>query len=179
MGTRNEPAEAARWLVQEWTSRLGEILESMAGSRPRVEWSLAPAGADLAAQSAALGAKHGTVLWWEQSFSAAPGARFWLGTPESAWSALGTRILSAAGIDGTDSAETRATFLELAGQSLETLAHALGAQLGGEVTCSGRTERPDPPQAGTWFLVQLTFGSRAPCIPTRPPDASRLDPGRP
>jgi flagellar motor switch protein FliN/FliY len=158
MGNGNQPAEAARRLLQEWTSRLGEILESMAGSRPRVEWSLAPAGAEIAAQSAALGEKHGPVLWWEQSFSAAPNARFWLGAPEAAWSALGARILSAAGIEQADPAEIRATYLELAGQSLESLAHALGAQLGGEVTCSDRTERAEAPQVSTWFLLQLTFG---------------------
>lgn len=156
MPAGNDGAASSRWLVKEWTTRLAEVLASIAGSRPQVNWTPSPPGSPAAAEAAMLGS---AVLWWEQSFSVAPGACFWVGAPEECWSSLGRTVLSAAGVDGAEAAEARGTFIELAGQSLEGLAAALGVRLGGEVTCPGRTERPQSPVKGECFLVEITSAS--------------------
>lgn len=159
----NDPRENQRaaWLVRQWTTALAKLIESMAGEPPRVEWQPAPPGADLALQAAALAARHGTVLWWEQSFSAAPDAHFWVGAPESAWSPLGARILNAAGVEEAGPEEARGTWLELLGQSLDQLAGAVGSQLRREVTCPDRNERTNPPPAAEFFTVELQLGETA------------------
>lgn len=156
-------AEWSAWLVREWTARLAQVLESMAEKRPGIEWQPVPPGSELRLQSAALAARHGAVLWWEQSFSAAPDARFWVGAPESVWTVVGARILSAAGIDQAEAAETRSTWLELLSQSLESLANAVGAHLQREVTCPERGERAAPPHVDEFFTVELEIaGTKLP-----------------
>lgn len=147
--------QRAAWLIRQWTTALARLIETMAGELPKVEWQPAPPGADLSLQSAALAARHGAVLWWEQSFNAAPEAHFWVGAPESTWSPLGAQILKAAGVEEADPAEVRSTWLELLGQSLDQLAGAVGAQLHREVTCPDRNERTNPPPASEFFTVEL------------------------
>ena len=164
MGGGNSRAEWSRWLVREWSARLAEILESMAGSRPRVEWKPVLTVSNPGAEAATLAAQHGEVLWWEQTFNAASGARFWVGAPQTAWSALGRRVLSAAGIDDAEAAEARGTFLELVGQSLESLANAMGAHLGREVVSLERCERPEAPAGGECFQVGLSLEGEPPAV---------------
>ncbi len=148
-----EAGEAARRLVEEWSTRLGQVLESMADTPPRVTWK--PATADLAAASQELAARHGELLWWEQAFSVLPEPAAWVGVPAGAWKTLGLRILEAAGIEQAEDAEARSTFQEVLGQSLESLAHALGGYVGGEVNCAPGRERPDPPPVSVFFEVEL------------------------
>lgn len=158
----NSRTEWSAWLVREWTTRLAQTLESMAEKRPGVEWQPAT-GSELELQTEALAARHGTVLWWEQGFSAAPEAHFWVGAPESLWSAVGKGILSAAGIDEADAAETRNTWIELLSQSLESLANAMGAHLQREVVCQQRAERDGPPGVEDFFTVELELdGTKLP-----------------
>lgn len=152
-------AAGREWLVAEWAARLAQTVESMADARPEVSWK--PVSPDPAGEAAALAGTEGPVLWWEQSFSAAPGAIFRVGIPEKAWSEVGARILGAAGIEGAAPAETRGTFLELLAQSLESLANAMGGRLGSEVTCSERRECPGAPPAGECFLVECVFAGAA------------------
>ena len=154
-------AEWSAWLVREWTARLAQVVESMTEARPGVEWQAVPPGSELRLQSAAVAARHGAMLWWEQSFSAAQEARFWVGAPETAWSAMGARILGAAGIEQAEAAETRSTWLELLSQSLESLANSVGAHLQREVVCLARAERPAPPQAEEFFTIELEIDRKS------------------
>jgi flagellar motor switch protein FliN/FliY len=123
------------------------------------------------------------MLWWEQSINAAEGARFFVGAPEASWTALGRHILNAAGIEEADAAETRSTFLELAGQSLEGLANAIGARLGREVVCPARAERPGPPASGECYLVDVNLEGLAPILLVAVPGAELVGalapPGQP
>jgi flagellar motor switch protein FliN/FliY len=148
-----EAGEAARRLVEEWSTRLGQVLESMADTPPRVTWK--PGEADLAAVGQDLAASHGELLWWEQAFTVLPEPVVWVGVPAEAWKTLGLRILEAAGIEHAEAAEARSTFQEVLGQSLESLAHALGGYVGGEVNCTPGRERPDPPPVPVFFQVEL------------------------
>ena len=162
MASGNTLSESSAWLVREWSARLAEVLESMGGSRPQATWRLVAGTAPQAA--AALPPESGVVLWWEQSFSAAAGACFSVGAPEASWTTLGQHVLTAAGIEGAEAAEARSTFLELAGQSLESVANAVGARLGREVVCPARTEKPGPPAAGECFVVEVTLEGAAPLL---------------
>jgi flagellar motor switch protein FliN len=170
-GRGNYGMGAGAWLVREWAGRLAQSLESMGGGRPEVKWQPAPPGSGLALQSAALAARHGAALWWEQSFDASE-ARFWVGAPEAAWSAMGARILSAAGIDQAETADARATWLELLGQSLDGLASSIGTQLRREVVCPERTEQAGPPAAGEFFIVGVEIdGAPLPPLLAAPSEA--------
>lgn len=146
-----ETGDAARRLVEEWSTRLGQVLESMADAPPRVTWK--PGEADLAAAGRDLAAGHGDLLWWEQSFTVLPEPVVWVGVPAEAWKTLGRRILEAAGIEQAEEAEARSTFQEVLGQSLESLAHALGGYVGGEVACAPGRELPEPPPVPVFFQV--------------------------
>ncbi len=145
--------EAARRLAEEWSTRLGQVLESMADTPPRVTWK--PGEADLAATGQDLAGRHGELLWWEQAFSVLPEPVVWVGVPAEAWKTLGLRILEAAGIEQAEDAEARSTFQEVLGQSLESLAHALGGYVGGEVNCTPGRERPEPPAVPVFFEIEL------------------------
>lgn len=147
------PSEAARRLAEEWSTRLAQVLESMADTPPQVAWKVAEG--ELAVLSEELAAAHGELLWWEQSFSALPEPVVWAGVPRQTWEPLGRRILEAAGIEQAEEAEARSTFQEVLGQSLESLAHALGGYVASEVTCTRGAERVGPPVARLFFQVQL------------------------
>jgi len=164
MAEANGRAEWGRWLVREWTGKLTEILESMTGARPRVDWRPAAAGANPEVEAAALAAQQGPVLWWEQAFSTGAKAVFSIAAPETAWKSLGQQILAAAGVEDADPAEARSTFLELAGQSLDGVAGAVGTQLAREVNCPQRSERSEAPSGGECFVVEVISGEGAPLV---------------
>src|SRR5712691_1438912 len=107
-------SQLVAWLAENWTSKLGQILESMADQRPRIEWKqMAPppaAGADVPAGDAGL-------FWWEQSFNVLPESAVWIGAPETTWMELGGRILRAAGVDEVATADAKNTYLEIVSQS--------------------------------------------------------------
>lgn len=148
-----EAGEAARRLVEEWSTRLGQVLESMADRPPRVTWK--PGEGELASAAAELAAGHGELLWWEQGFNILPDPVVWVGVPAEAWKKLGLRILEAAGIEQAEEGEARSTFQEVLGQSLESLAHALGGYVAGEVTCAAGRECPGAPPVPIFFSVEI------------------------
>lgn len=149
---------AGLWLVEEWAARLSGSLGSMADKPPRVVAGSPEPGTNLPAEAAAVAAAHGPVAWWEQTFSLWPEAPLWIGVPEQAWSALGSRILEAAGIEEPGGEEVRGTFVELLAQSLESLAHGLGAVAGVEVVCDPRREAAAPGAAHEFRRVVVSLG---------------------
>ncbi len=148
-----EASEGARRLVEEWSTRLGQVLESMADRPPRVIWK--PGEGDLGAAAGELADGYGELLWWGQSFSILPDPVVWVGAPAEAWKKLGLRILEAAGIEQAAEGEARSTFQEVLGQSLESLAHALGGYVAGEVACTAGGEGAEAPAVPVFFRVEI------------------------
>lgn len=134
-----------RWLAEEWSARLGQILESMTDQRPRVEWR---AGGDPSAAEA---------MFWQQTLAGVPSVSIWVGAPEAACIDLGTRTLRAAGIDTVESADARNTYLEILNQALGGLAQALTSRLDREITCETGAECAQPPEAVEWATVEIAY----------------------
>jgi flagellar motor switch protein FliN len=184
-GGRNPATEQIGGLLDQWTASLAEVVESMADQKPDVRWEAAsapPAGPDL--------------LWWEQPFQVLPGMAVWVATPRSTWEHTGTLTLKAAGLETVETNEARNTWLEILGQSLSTLARAIGGVLGREVACEAGAERApeanleaaasvslafaDAPQAPLW----IGFSSKLVALLSHPAGgdgaeapAGRIDPG--
>jgi len=146
-------SEAAEGILNQWADALTQVLESMTDQRPQVVVRAAGGGVTEPAPDGV------SYLWWEQPFSAAPGALAWIGAPQPTWEQIGTLTLQAAGLDTTTSAEARNTWLEIVGQSLSAMARALSGLLGHEVTCGSGTERPAPPESNPLASVAITLAS--------------------
>src|SRR5580693_4275004 len=113
----------------QWSQEFVRVMEAMADTSPEMQ----------AADAAAL--EIAGALWWQQTFDAAPRASIWLGTPEASWRALGSKILTAAGVESSSEDEIRSSYLEVLRQSLSALANAMGSQLEREVTCTEGAEQ--------------------------------------
>ncbi|HTS66743.1 MAG TPA: flagellar motor switch protein FliN [Candidatus Acidoferrales bacterium] len=141
----NEPVNS---VLDQWTSSLTEVFQSMADQKPEVKWQLAPAPATEPEQ-----------IWWAQPFPVAPDVAVWVAAPRTTWEHAGAITLKAAGLEKFEIAEARNTYLEILGQSLSALARSIGAALGREVTCAPGVERPPLPVPETGAAVSLSFGS--------------------
>lgn len=142
-----------QWLVEAWTGKLTEAVEAMTGERPQVGWQPGAATAGTPA------------LWWEQPFSLVPSAVVWIGAPEPAWLDLGSRTLRGAGIDSSNPADAKNTYLEMISQALNGLAQVVGARLGRAVSCENGKEIAAPPQELDSFDLDLTLaGTQLPAL---------------
>jgi flagellar motor switch protein FliN/FliY len=77
---------------------------------------------------------------------------------EESWIAIGRHILSASGIDDSETSELKSTCQEVLSQALSSLAQSLTARLNREVTCSHRNEAAGSPANGAWSALQATLG---------------------
>src|SRR5258708_20533056 len=146
-GEHTQVTEQIRGLIDQWTVSLAEVVASMADQKPEVRWDATgapPAGPDL--------------LWWEQPFQVSPGAAVWVATPRSTWEYAGTLTLKAAGLETVETNEARNTWLEILGQSLSSLAPAIGGVFGKEGTCEAGAERAPETNPETAASVSLMFG---------------------
>ena len=116
------------WLFEEFSSRLATVFETMSGERPRIELEQA---SEIPAADA--------PLRWHQPFSGVPGAA-WVTASEAAWTTAGGYVLRAAGIEESDPASLKSTYLETVSQALSGIAGAMGPRVGHEVNCSGGEE---------------------------------------
>ena len=146
-GTPKEVPGAVRGLLDQWTSGLAQVVESMADQKPDVQW-----------QSSGEPATDPEMLWWEQPFQIAPGMVLWVATPRPTWEYAGTLTLKAAGLETVETGEARNTWLEILGQSLSVLARAIGAVLGREVACEAGAEHAPDTMPETAASVSLRFG---------------------
>ncbi|MCZ2079210.1 MAG: flagellar motor switch protein FliN [Bryobacteraceae bacterium] len=145
----------ATWLVEEWISRFGQVLESMVGERPQLEWTTAEAAAPETAP----------VLSWEQSFTMGNGGSLWIAAAEQTWTEIGARALEAAGLQEASVDDRRGTYIEILGQTHSALSQTLAARLGCEVTCQEATESAAAADAES-FSIQIHFpGSKS--VPLR------------
>jgi flagellar motor switch protein FliN/FliY len=136
---------AQRWLCEQFSSLLVTIFETMAGERPEMQWedvSSAPTDA---------------TLRWRQPFSGVDGA-VWVTAAEADWTTAGGHVLRGAGIQDSDAASLKSTFLEITGQALSRLALALSARLGREIRQAEGEEVTAPPGEAVWMSVHLNFG---------------------
>jgi flagellar motor switch protein FliN/FliY len=134
---------AARTLAETWRDEFGKVMLAMADLQPQM---------DLAPEEAA---PPSGILWWKQSFSLGDGAVIWAGFPEPSWERLGRQILSAAGIESTDSSEIKSTFLEVLRQSFGSVANILTAQLDREVLAADGAEQEPHTQTPAAFGFTL------------------------
>jgi len=152
------------WLVGEFSSHLASVFETMAGERPSV--GQMTIGQTPASQTPA--SHPGEGLLWRQPFAGLPGA-LWISAPEAAWTFAAGQILRAAGMEdagkeeagkedtGKDTLES--TYLETIGQALGSVAQAISARVGREVTPAGGEKNAGPAGDAGWIALELTFGS--------------------
>ncbi len=125
-----ETQAVGTWLVEQWSTRFGQVIESMTGESGSlsVTQTSHPAG--------------GEFFWWEQAFSLAPNATVWIAS--SAAEAIGGRILRAAGVEDGSAEDAKSTYQEVLNQSLSSLSQAMTSRLRKEVLCSsGKESAPD------------------------------------
>lgn len=146
-----QTVEQAQELVEQWRGEFVGAMEAMGDFRPEMKVQFEPP-------------TRGTnMLWWSQPMDLAPGAGIWIGTAEETWSALGGRILTAAGIDSSSPSETKDTYLEVLRQSLGGLARTVSSRVGREVTTTTGSEQE--PGAGMAFGCQVTVNTGAEELP--------------
>jgi flagellar motor switch protein FliN/FliY len=141
-----KPGATMEWLIEVWTERLVETLETMTGERPRVSWKPA---ADPAGEG---------VLWWEQPLSLAADAVVWAGAPEAAWMEIGASTLRGAGLEAGSADDAKKTYFEILNQALSGIARSVGDRLGASISCENGREIANPPARLNAFEIELTLG---------------------
>jgi flagellar motor switch protein FliN len=147
----NNDADIRHWLFEEFSARLATVFEMMAGEHPAIDVDQVS------------GMPEDTALRWHQPFSGVSGGT-WVTTSEAGWTATGAHILRAAGIEETDPASLKSTYLETISQALSGVASALGGRAGHEVTCAGGEESVSSasPGAGSevaWAVLRIHLGT--------------------
>lgn len=140
--------QTTEWLLQTWTERLIETLETMTGERPQGAWK--PAAGEPADGAG--------ILWWEQPLSLAPDAVVWAGAPEPAWTEIGAFTLRGAGLEANSPEDVKKTYFEILSQALSGIARSVGEKLGAMISCENGKEIGDPPARLNAFEVDLTLG---------------------
>jgi flagellar motor switch protein FliN/FliY len=150
----NSATDILHWLSEEFSSRLATVFESMSGERPLIEIEQAsemPAAA---------------TLRWRQPFSGIPGAA-WVAASEAGWTAAGGHVLRAAGIEESDSASLKSTYLETINQALSGIASAMGGRAGHEVNCADGEESTSPAADAadtSWSVLRVHLGTETASI---------------
>ncbi|HXA52046.1 MAG TPA: flagellar motor switch protein FliN [Candidatus Acidoferrum sp.] len=150
MSETQELQPPVRTLLDQWTTALIQVLESMTDQKAEVKWQ---AGITLAADPEA--------LWWEQPFQISPDAIVWVAAPRPTWEHAGTVTLQAAGLETVELSEARSTWLEILGQSLGVMARSIGALMGREVTCSPGSERAPENSPENGAAISIRFPDKA------------------
>ena len=152
-GPGTEALENLRRLLDGWAECVAQVLESMTGQRPAVEWR--PVSGSFTEFGPG---PESELLWWEQRFQIAAEPAVWVAAPRSTWEDAGRRTLQAAGLDAIEPADARSTWLELLNQCLSGLAQSVGSILGKEVCCESGAEKSAGPEVDCWASVTLSFG---------------------
>jgi flagellar motor switch protein FliN/FliY len=153
--TPDRQEEKAGWLVEDWTGRLAQIVETMSGERP--VFRVTPGGEDVP-PSQPPPPDSDALLWWEQRLSPEAGAAVWVGAPQPTWQALGGLALRSAGLAEAEQGDARNSYLEILSQSLSGLAQSLGADLGATVGPEPGQEVVTPSEACKLFEVRVALG---------------------
>lgn len=135
----------AKALVEQWRGDFIGVTQAMGDFSPELVAHFEPPS------------PSDDMLWWNQPFDLAPAAGMWVGTPERTWSALGRRILAAAGVESSGPAELKDTYLEVLRQSFGVLARSLGNQLEREIAVTAGAEQG--PLADLAFGCQISINT--------------------
>lgn len=146
----NNAADIRQWLFEEFSSRLATVFETMAGERPQIEIEQV---SELPPDAA---------LQWHQPLTGIAGG-VWIAASEAAWTVAGGHVLRAAGIEESDAASLKSTYLETVSQALSGIAGAMGGRLGHEVSCSGGEESSITVDA-QWAVLRIHLGADTPSI---------------
>ncbi|MCX6619891.1 MAG: flagellar motor switch protein FliN [Acidobacteria bacterium] len=133
-----------QWLAEDLTVRLRQAIASMTGETPEVECR----------PSRNTG---GELLWLANPLSAGADAVIYAGAPEPAWSAIGRKVLTSAGIDEPGESDLRSTYQEILSQAMSSHAQAIGGRLRREVVCDAATEG-QPPEGGLRLEFVIGLG---------------------
>ena len=148
----SDPNLGAGWLAAELAAQLRQVLESMTGEAPRVDF--APHEIPEADEPQ----DQQEYLWWEQPLSPDPQALIWMGATQTTWERIGGRVLRSAGVEQDDRESSRSTYLEIVNQALSALASGLSSMLQREVSClSGREAPPALEGSFAAFSFQIAF----------------------
>ncbi len=138
------------WLLDQWIDKFSGVLGSMTEESPNLTWSTEE-GPELGENA----------LLVEQRFTGFTEPMLWLGIPEEVHQSLGSRVLAAAGVEGSDPEENRATALEIVEQAIAGLVSALNRRLGRELSKTPCTQPPVFPSGLSVVHVVIAFGDAA------------------
>lgn len=148
MADAADRTEILQWFVKTLSDQLSQVFDTMAGESPLIE-----------AEGLAAAPDAGEALVWEVTLNVAPGAPIWLHSPKAGWYSLGNRVLSAAGLDGSDDQTIQDTFKEAMDQAFSGLAREMTGRLGKEATATtGRLTTATLPANASWQKLELIFG---------------------
>ncbi|MDZ4796839.1 MAG: flagellar motor switch protein FliN [Bryobacteraceae bacterium] len=132
--------DSQRALLEGWPADFARSLEMMTGSAVRVAAEPGPAASS---------------LWWENRLTGDPPLRLSVGASREAWFGIGSAVLEAAGVEGSDEAEIRSTYLELVEQAASAVAGSL-SKPGQRVESQSGAEAAAP--EGTRHRVTVELG---------------------
>jgi flagellar motor switch protein FliN len=141
------PGGAAAWVAETWSARLASAIEAMTGDLPQA-----------VSKPAAGGELRPGLLWWQHPLSLGAQATVWIGVPEPSWFTLGKHLLTSAGIEASEPADARNTFLEISSQAVSGLCQAISERLGKNVSTEGGAES-GPTSGALPFEVALKLGA--------------------
>lgn len=140
----------ATWLCEAWASHIGPAISAMTGQ---------PGDAIRIPDSAPPPNASGLLLW-RQPFGAAPGAELLIAVSADAWEQIGGLVLTSAGLEETDPAEVRGTFLEVLQQSLSPLCAVVGSRLRREVQIHPGEPMDGLPDSDEWQTILVQVAGR-------------------
>jgi flagellar motor switch protein FliN len=134
--------ELTRWAAEQWVTELANAIQFTIDEKPAIRCD---EGA----------VPEGECFWWQQGLSCGPAAMLFAGAPREGWLVIGTKGLSAAGIEVTEDG-ARSTYQEIISQALSSLASALGERAGAEIHCTQGAEA-EPPSMAAIYKIDLSF----------------------
>jgi flagellar motor switch protein FliN/FliY len=137
----------AAWVAETWSAKLAGAIEAMTGDLPPAV-SKPTAGVEFPPG----------LLWWQHPLSLGAPATVWIGALEPSWLAIGRHLLSSAGIETSEPADARNTFLEISSQAVSGLCQAVSERLGKNVSAESGTES-GPASGAVPFEVVLKLGA--------------------
>lgn len=142
------PVPPDQWISGSAAASLTGALEAMMSQRP-------------IAETRALDRVEPEPMrtWWAQPLSGIKDGVVWIGGIRDAQIDMGSRALSAAGIDDASPDDAWSTWIELRTQALSGLAQSFSRQMRTEVLCQGGSEATAVPPAAAFLETRLTIAS--------------------
>jgi len=150
----SEKRDEARWLTEEWSSKLASSIEMMTERRPELTL-----GASLPASTLE---KAADALWFSIPLDLAPDAVFFIGATQENWLRIGKTALMAAGVDEVNEADARGTYLEIVSQTTSSVAQSIALRLGKAVASQPAVEVKFSELAGLAGVIPIDISLNDP-----------------